>query len=78
MNRIYIFVYAFIAFMALTCAALIYCVSKEKQQCYHDPAEYQLIIEDDYIIVEDYGRTVVVLPIDETCTLGPALIKDNE
>ena len=79
MNRVLIFAYSFVGFMAIICAILIYLLTKKPEpQCFYDPAEYQLYIEDDYIIVEDYGRSVVILPIDETCTLGSALIKDNE
>lgn len=80
MNRVYIFVYAFIGFMAIICLILGCLLTKqpEKQQCYHDPAEYQLYIEDNNVVVEDYGRVVTILPLDSTCNLGKALIDDNQ
>jgi len=40
--------------------------------------EYQLTIEDEFIIVEDFGRPITKLPLSKTGKLGEALIKDNE
>lgn len=76
MNRVYIFVYAFIIFMAAMCMILIFLFTTPEHKA--DPAEYQLTIEDNYIIIKDYGRNVTKLPLDSTCELGNILIKDNE
>lgn len=43
-----------------------------------DPAEYQLVIEDDSIIISDFGRRVGSIPLNKTGEVGNLLIKDNE
>lgn len=78
MNKALIFIYAFLAFMIVNVGIIVYLVTKPPVKCFHDFSEYQLTIEDDHIIVEDYGRTVTVLPLDSTCNLGPILIDDNQ
>ena len=75
MNKILVFVYAFIIFMILDISIIIYLLTT---QCHHDPAEYQLTIEDDNIVVKDYGRHVTTLSLDSTYQLGDILVKDNE
>ena len=44
----------------------------------HPQSEYQLTIEEDYIIVSDFNRPVAQLPLNQTGKLGNILIKDNE
>lgn len=44
----------------------------------HPQSEYQLTIEEDYIIVSDFNRPVVKLPLNQTGKLETILIKDNE
>jgi hypothetical protein len=43
-----------------------------------NPCEYQLIIEDDSIIISDYGRHVATIHLDSAGNVGKELIKDNE
>jgi cell division protein FtsL len=43
-----------------------------------NPCEYQLVIEDDSIIISDYGRHVATIHIDSAGNVGTELIKDNE
>lgn len=76
MNRVLIFAYVFVSFMAVICTILLYLLTKNPQP--QQMSEYQLTIEDDHIIVEDAGRTVTILPLDSTCTLGSILIDDNQ
>ena len=79
MNKVLIFAYSFVGFMAIICAILIYLLTKKPEpQCFHDPCEYQLTIENEYIVIEDYGRNVTILPLDSTCNLGEILIEDNQ
>jgi len=40
--------------------------------------EYQLIIEDDKLIIESFGRFVDSIHLDSTGNVGKTLIKDNE
>jgi hypothetical protein len=40
--------------------------------------EYQLIIEDDKIIIESFGRFVDSIHLDSAGKVGEILIKDNE
>lgn len=42
------------------------------------PSEYQLVIEDDSIIISDFGRHVTTIHLDSTGQIGTELIKDNE
>lgn len=78
MNKILIFVYAFITFMVIDLGIIVYLITKPEKTCAHPASEYQLTIVDDYIIVEDFGREVAQLPLDSTCNLGEILIQDNE
>ncbi len=43
-----------------------------------DPSEYQLVIEDDSIIISDFGRPVGKLHLKQIGQLETILIKDNE
>jgi hypothetical protein len=43
-----------------------------------DPSEYQLVIEDDSIIISDFGRPVSKLHLNQIGELETVLIKDNE
>lgn len=43
-----------------------------------DPSEYQLVIEDDSIIISDFGRPVAKLHLKQIGELETILIKDNE
>lgn len=43
-----------------------------------DPSEYQLVIEDDSIIISDFGRPVGKLHLKQIGELETILIKDNE
>lgn len=79
MNKALIFIYVFLAYVAVSVAVILHLATKpEPVKCFHDSAEYQLTIEDDYIVVKDFGRQVTQLPLDSTCNLGDILIKDNE
>jgi len=76
MKKVLVFVYAFIIFMIVDIGVIVYLLTKP--ECERDPTEYQLVIEDDYIIISYYSRKVTQLPLDSTCNLGDILIKDNE
>ena len=43
-----------------------------------DSSEYQLVIEDDSIIISDFGRHVTTIHLDSAGQIGIELIKDNE
>jgi hypothetical protein len=43
-----------------------------------DPSEYQLVIEDDSIIISDFGRPVGKLHLRQIGELETILIEDNE
>jgi hypothetical protein len=43
-----------------------------------DPAEYQLVIVDDSIIISDFGRHVKTIHLSSTGELENVLIQDNE
>ena len=40
--------------------------------------EYQLTMEADYILIEDFGRPVVKIPYNKAGDIGKQLLKDNE
>jgi hypothetical protein len=40
--------------------------------------EYQLFIEDDYIVIESFGRLIDTVHLDSAGQVGEILIKDNE
>lgn len=40
--------------------------------------EYQLTMEDNYILVEDFGRPVAKVPYNKAGDIGKQLLKDNE
>lgn len=42
------------------------------------PAEYQLVITDDSIIITDFGRPVTSIHLDSAGRVGQALIDDNQ
>jgi F0F1-type ATP synthase membrane subunit a len=42
------------------------------------PGEYQLVIENDSIIISDYGRHVTTIHLDSAGEMSKQLIEDNE
>jgi hypothetical protein len=40
--------------------------------------EYQLTLEDTTIVIEDFGRPVLEIPINKSGIIGTTLLKDNE
>jgi len=40
--------------------------------------EYQLTMEDNYILLEDFGRPVAKIPYEKAGDIGKELLKDNE
>lgn len=131
MNRVYLFVYAFIVFMAAICIILLFLLSKEDKTLpiktgyviypseekegkwnivfpqtddlyvnlkpeqiamflksgeipedttwvVYPQCEYQLTVDEEHIIVKDFGRPVTKLFYSETGKLADILIKDNE
>lgn len=51
---------------------------KRANEYVSDASEYQLIIEDDSIIISDFGRPVGKLHLKQIGELSTTLIKDNE
>lgn len=69
--------YLIITAVTIVVAAVLLFTSSMRETSI-DPAEYQLIIEGDSIVISDYGRHVTTIHLDSTGQMGTELIKDNE
>jgi hypothetical protein len=69
--------YLIITVVTIIVAAVLLFTSSMRETL-TNPAEYQLIIENDSIVISDYGRHVATIHLDSTGQMGIELIKDNE
>lgn len=53
-------------------------IPKDTTWVIYPQCEYQLTMEDDYILIEDFGRPVAKVPYAKTGDIGKILIKENE
>jgi hypothetical protein len=53
-------------------------IPKDTTWVIYPQCEYQLTMEDNYILIEDFGRPIGKIPYNKAGDIGKLLLKDNE